>query len=66
MDPCASRCYQEKCAQAHRSYGPNGNGEQLRLQGILGRQGQREEPFDIEDVDPEDDLTDWECELGFE
>jgi hypothetical protein len=26
----------------------------------------REEPFDIEDVDPEDDLTDWERELGFE
>jgi hypothetical protein len=26
----------------------------------------RKEPFDIEDVDPEDDLTDWERELGFE
>jgi hypothetical protein len=24
-----------------------------------------EEPFDIEDVDPEDDPTDWERELGF-
>jgi hypothetical protein len=25
-----------------------------------------EEPLDIEDVDPEDDLTNWEHELGFQ